>query len=173
MYLSQCVNRAAQINPNGFATIFGERKFTWTEFKDRIARLAQGLKGLGVETEDLVAILSMNSDRYLEYFFGVPWAGGMVVPVNIRLAPPEILFTLNDSETKVLVIDDTFAAMLPALKGKMETVTHIVFAGDGETPEGCINYEDLIKNNEPAADAERQGDDIAGLFYTGGTGRDE
>lgn len=169
MYLSQCVNRAAQINPNGLATLFGDRKYTWTEFKDRMARLAQGIKGLGVETEDRVAILSLNSDRYLEYFFAVPWAGGIVVPVNIRLAPPEILFTLNDSETKVLVIDDTFAAMLPALKGKMDTVKHIVFAGDGDTPEGCINYEDLIKNNEPAQDAERQGDDIAGLFYTGGT----
>lgn len=169
MYLSQCVTRAVQINPQGLATVCGERKRTWTEFKERIARLAQGLQGLGVENEDRVAILALNSDRYLEYFFGVPWAGAMVVPINIRLAPPEIIFTLNDSETKVLVVDDAFAAMLPALKGNMDTVTQIVFAGDGETPEGCINYEELIKNNQPAEDAAREGEDLAGLFYTGGT----
>lgn len=169
MYLSQCVNRAVQINPQGMATVCGERKRTWTEFKERIARLAQGLKGLGVANEDRVAILALNSDRYLEYFFGVPWAGGIVVPINIRLAPPEIIFTLNDSETKVLVVDDAFAAMLPALKGSMDTVTQIVFAGDGETPEGCINFEALIKNNQPAEDAVREGEDLAGLFYTGGT----
>ncbi len=169
MYLSQCVNRAVQLNPQGLATVCGERKQTWSEFKDRIARLAQGLQGLGVAAEDRVAILALNSDRYLEYFFAVPWAGAMVVPVNIRLAPPEIIFTLNDSETKVLLVDDAFAAMLPALKGKMDTVSHIVFCGDGETPEGCINYEELVNNNEPAQDAGRNGNDIAGLFYTGGT----
>ena len=146
MYLSQCVNRAVQINPQGMATVCGERQRTWTEFKDRIARLAQGLKGLGLENDDRVAILALNSDRYLEYFFSVPWAGGIVVPINIRLAPPEIIFTLNDSETKILVVDDAFAAMLPALKGRMDTVTQIIFAGDGETPEGCINFETLIKN---------------------------
>lgn len=169
MYLSQCVNRAVQINPQGMATVCGERQRTWTEFKDRIARLAQGLKGLGLENDDRVAILALNSDRYLEYFFGVPWAGGIVVPINIRLAPPEIIFTLNDSETKILVVDDAFAAMLPALKGRMDTVTQIIFAGDGETPEGCINFETLIKNNQPAEDAAREGEDLAGLFYTGGT----
>lgn len=169
MYLSQCVNRAVQINPNGIATVIGERKRSWKEFADRIARLAQGLKCLGLETEDRVAILSLNSDRYLEYFFGVPWAGGIVVPINIRLAPPEIIYTLNDSGTKILVVDDAFAAMLPALKGNMDTVTHIVFAGEGETPEGCINFEDLIKDNPPAEDAGRKDDEVAGLFYTGGT----
>lgn len=169
MHLSQCVNRAVQINPQGMATVCGERKRTWTEFKERIARLAQGLRGLGVKNDDRVAILALNSDRYLEYFFGVPWAGGIVVPINIRLAPPEIIFTLNDSETKVLIVDDAFAAMLPALKGRMDTVTQIVFAGDGETPEGCINFEALIKNNQPAEDAAREGEDLAGLFYTGGT----
>ncbi len=169
MNLSQCVNRAAQLHPQGLATIFGERKRTWTEFKERIARLAQGLKSLDVENDDRVAILALNSDRYLEYFFAVPWAGGMVVPINIRLAPPEIIFTLNDSETKVLIVDDAFAAMLPALKGKLDRVTQIVFAGEGETPEGCVSYEALIQNSQPAEDAGRCDEDLAGLFYTGGT----
>lgn len=169
MYLSQCVSRAVQINSNGIATVFGERKRTWTEFKDRSARLAQGLKGLGIGADDRVAMLALNSDRYLEYYFSVPWAGGVVVPINIRLAPPEILFTINDSETKILIVDDAFAAMLPALQGQMDTVTDIIFAGEGETPEGCVNYEDIIKSNTPAEDAGRNGDDLAGLFYTGGT----
>ena len=169
MHLSQCINRAVQLNPQGLATVFGERTHTWVEFKDRVARLAQGLKSVGVKDNDRVAILALNSDRYLEYFFGVPWAGGMVVPINTRLAPPEIIFTLNDSETKVLVVDDAFVDMLPALKGKMDSVTTIIFSGEGKIPEGCVSYEELIKNNEPAEDADRGGEDLAGLFYTGGT----
>ncbi len=116
-----------------------------------------------------IAILALNSDRYLEYFFAVPWAGGMVVPINVRLAAPEIVFTLNDSESTVLIVDDAFAAVLPALEGKLDTVKTIIFAGEGETPKGCVNYEELITNNSPTVDAGRCDKDLAGLFYTGGT----
>ncbi|MEW5011310.1 MAG: AMP-binding protein, partial [Cycloclasticus sp.] len=169
MNLSQCVNRAVQQQPNGIATIFAGREHTWTTFKERISCLAGGLKQLGTVDNDRIAILALNSDRYLEYFFAVPWAGGMVVPINVRLAAPEIVFTLNDSESTVLIVDDAFAAVLPALEGKLDTVKTIIFAGEGETPKGCVNYEELITNNSPTVDAGRCDKDLAGLFYTGGT----
>lgn len=169
MYLSQCIKRAAQVSGNKPATLFGDRSHTWNEFNDRVQCLASGMKSLGISAGERVAILALNSDRYLELFFATPWAGAVLVPINIRLAAPEILFTLNDSETEILVVDDAFAQMLPALEGKMSTVKKVIFAGDGETPSGCVNYEKLIANNEPVEDAERGGDDLAGLFYTGGT----
>ncbi|MBL4608990.1 MAG: AMP-binding protein, partial [Pseudomonadales bacterium] len=169
MYLSQCVKRAAQVSGNKSATIFGERSHTWNEFSDRIQRFAGGMQKLGISAGERVAILALNSDRYLELFFAIPWAGAVMVPINIRLAAPEILFTLNDAEAEILVVDDAFASLLPALEGKMTTVKKVIFSGDGETPAGCVNYEELIANNEPVDDAERGGGDIAGLFYTGGT----
>ena len=169
MYLSQCVKRAAQVSGNKPASSFDDRTHTWNEFKNRIQCLAGGMQELGISAGERVAVLALNSDRYLEIFFATPWAGAVVVPINIRLAPPEILFTLNDSETELLIVDDTFAQMLPALEGKMSTVKNIIFSGDGETPKGCVNYEELIAKSKPAEDAERGGDDLAGLFYTGGT----
>ena len=169
MYLSQCVKRAAQVSGNQPASKFGSRTATWNQFKSRIQCLAGGMQQLGLSLGDRAAVLSLNSNRYLELFFAIPWAGAVVVPINIRLAAPEILFTLNDSETELLVVDDAFAQMLPALEGKMNTVKNIIFAGEGETPKGCINYEELIAKSKPVEDAERGGDDIAGLFYTGGT----
>jgi len=116
-----------------------------------------------------MAILALNSDRYLEYYYGVPWAGGVVVPVNIRLAPPEIVYTLNDSGTEILVVDDVFQAMLPAFSGKLSTVRHIVFAGDGPTPDGAHDYEAILAAAPAVPDALRGGEDLAGIFYTGGT----
>lgn len=169
MYLTQCVKRAAQVSGKKTATTFGTRSHTWNEFKQRIGSLAAGLQHLGLSSGDRIAILALNSDRYLELFFAVPWAGAVVVPINIRLAAPEILFTLNDSETEILVIDDAFAPLLPALEGKMNTVKKIIFAGDGKTPADCVNYEALISQHSPVPDAERGGNDLAGLFYTGGT----
>jgi len=169
MYITQGLKRAVQINSSGIATIDGARQRTWAEFAERVAKLAGVLKGLGLSKGGRVAILALNGDRYLEYFFAVPWAGGVVVPLNIRLAPPELIYMLNDSETEILFVDDVLQAMLPAFSGKLTTVKHIVFAGEGATPEGTINYEERLALAEAVPDAERGGDEVAGIFYTGGT----
>lgn len=169
MYITQSLRRATQICANKDATVFGNRRNTWAQFEQRVARLGSGLQALGVKTEDRVAILSLNSDRYIEYFYAVAWIGAASNPVNIRLAPPEIAFTLDDSASAVLLVDDTFAQMLPTLRPLMKTVKHIIFTGDGELPEGCIAYEDLIDQHEPVPDANIGDGALAGLFYTGGT----
>jgi len=169
MYLSQCVNRAVQINPRGIATNFGHNQRTYLEFRERIQRLAGGMQALGLEVGDRAAILSLNSDCYLESFYAVPWAGGIIVPVNIRLAVPEILFTLNDSEAKVLLVDETFAQMLPSLEGKMNSVEIVIYIGAGTPPPNTVSYDAVIDDALPIEDSGRGGDDVAGLFYTGGT----
>jgi long-chain acyl-CoA synthetase len=167
--LTQFVRRAAQANKDGIATEMGDRKRTWPEFLDRIQRLAGGMRQLGVAPGDRVAMLALNSDRYLEYFFAVPWAGGVFVPVNTRLAGPEIVYWLNDSSSKVLFVDDNFLEVTAKFRDKFETVEKYVYVGDGEAPSGMDHYESLIADNEAVEDAKRCYDDLAGLFYTGGT----
>lgn len=169
MALTQAIRRASQVNRHGVATVFEGRSRTWIEFENRVSRLAAGICGLGVETGDRIALLANNSDRYLEYFFAVPWAGCVFVPVNTRLAPPEVAYWLADSGSRVLFIDDDFLPFLPKLRGQMPAVEKIVYVGDGEAPEGLIHYESLIDNSSPMADAGREGEELAGLFYTGGT----
>src|SRR6185436_4546723 len=98
------------------ATIDGDRRQTWREFRDRVARFAGALRAAGVQPGDRVAILSLNGVSYLEYFYAVPWAGALVVPLNTRLAAPELVAIINDAGAVALVVDETFAAMLPSLK---------------------------------------------------------
>lgn len=169
MILSQTLRRAVQQNASGTATVYKGRRQTWKAFSERIARLAAGIYALLPESNARVAILSLNSDRYLEYFYAVPWAGGILNPVNIRLAPPEIAYTLNDSGSSVLFVDDAFSAMLPVLRPLLKNVEHVVFMGDGPRPEGCIDYESLISESAPMEDQAEGGQQLAGLFYTGGT----
>jgi len=109
------IKHALQINPNGIATIFGDRVRTWKEVYERVTRFAGGLRDRGIQNGERVAILALNSDRYFEYFFSVPWAGGIVVPLNIRLAAAELIYLLNDSEATMLIVDDAFKSMLPEL----------------------------------------------------------
>ncbi|MFL5804184.1 MAG: AMP-binding protein [Roseiflexaceae bacterium] len=169
MSITQGLKRAMQINRRGTATLFGERHRTWEEVGHRVAKLAGTLRSLGLSSEGRVAILALNSDRYLECYYAVAWAGGIVVPLNVRLAPPELISTLNDSGAEILVVDAVFKAMLPAFSGKLATVRRIIFADDAPTPEGAQNYEELLAAADPIPDAMRSGDDIAGIFYTGGT----
>ncbi len=169
MYITQALKRAVQLNSDGIATIDGERRRTWAEFAARVAKSAGAFKGLGLSGGGRVAILALNGDRYLEYFFAAPWAGGVVVPLNIRLAPPELIYMLNDSGAEMLMVDDAFQAMLPAFSGNLTTVKSIVFAGEGPIPEGTVNYEESLASADAIPDAERGGDDVAGIFYTGGT----
>ena len=168
MSVTQGLRRALQTNSGGTATICGDRERTWAEFADRVVRLAGSLRELGACDGERVAIVALNSDRYLEYYYAVPWAGGIVVPVNIRLAVPEILQVLDDSGASVLVVDDTFAPLLPAIREKSGTVRQVLFAGEGETPPGTVAWEDAAVG-DPVDDAAGASDDVYGLFYTGGT----
>ncbi|MHA7306464.1 acyl-CoA synthetase [Arthrobacter sp. TMN-49] len=169
MYLTQGLHRSLQANPHTTATIFKDRVRTYAEHAQRIACLAGALQELGVAAGDRVAMLSLNSDRFAEYLVAVPWAGGALNPVNIRWSPAEIAYSLHDSQTRVLLIDDAFVPMAPALLEKTAGLTTLIHCGDGPTPEGMFSYEELVAGTEPVEDAYRGGDDLAGIFYTGGT----
>ena len=169
MRLTHMVHRGAQVNGQRVVTDFAGRRHSWAQFADRVARLAGGLGDLGVKSGDRVAILALNSDRYLEFFFAVPWAGAVFVPVNTRLASPEIAYWLNDSGAEILFADNTFLPVLPALQSKLETVRQVIYLGDDAAPKGLGHYEGLIQGRAPAQDVGRAGGDLAGLFYTGGT----
>ena len=167
MYVTQGLRRAAQIKPNGTATIFRNRRHTWRETEDRVARLAGGLIKLGLQSGARVAILALNSDRYFEYLLAVPSAGCAVVPINIRLAVPEIAYILEDSGAEVLFIDDRFTPVLDGLKGKTGTVRQIIFLGYTTPPPGMCAMRTL--SARLALPSLGANDDLAGIFYTGGT----
>ena len=71
MYLTQGLHRALQQKPDSIATIFQGRKRSFAELAVRVAKLAGALRGLGLKAGDRVGMLSLNSDRYLEYYMAV------------------------------------------------------------------------------------------------------
>jgi acyl-CoA synthetase (AMP-forming)/AMP-acid ligase II len=88
MNVTQGLRRVLQTNPEGIATIDGDRRRSWREIGERVARLAGGLQGLGVKRGDRVAVLMLNSDRYLELYLGIAWAGAVIVPPTSAGATP-------------------------------------------------------------------------------------
>src|SRR3569833_2185285 len=172
MYLTQGLHRAVQQHPDAVATVCAGRVRTHAESLDRIARLAAGLRKLGVRDGERAAILSRNSDRYHEFLAATLWAGGVAVPVNLRWSVAEITDSLAEVDARLLVVDDAFAGHADGIRAGHPRLAHVVHAGDGPVPDGALDFEALIGEHEPVEDARRGGDDLALICYTGGaTGR--
>lgn len=167
MYMTQCLQRTLQQNPDHIATLFADRRHTYRQFGDRVARLAGALQRLGMA--DRVGMLACNSDRYLEYIMGVWWGGGVLNPVNIRWSVAEIVYSLDDCATVILIVDEHFAAMAEGIRKTARQVPQFIYAGEGEVPPGMLSFEQLIEQAAAVEDAGRGGDDLACIMYTGGT----
>ncbi|MBP6901788.1 MAG: long-chain fatty acid--CoA ligase [Burkholderiaceae bacterium] len=170
MYLTQPVHKGLRERPNDLAAIFNDERLTRAQFAERVARLAGALQALGLQPGDRVGMLALNSIRYLEYFYASWWAGGVVNPVNIRWSPAEVAYSLDDCDTRILIVDDAFAGMVPALRTQSSCLKTVIHCGTpGKAPEGALDFEALLDRAQPVPDAHRNGDDLAAIMYTGGT----
>ncbi|MDB5970148.1 MAG: AMP-dependent synthetase and ligase [Hydrocarboniphaga sp.] len=169
MQLTQSLHKALRECPASLATICGERRHTYAQLADRVARLAAVLQRVGVRRGDRVGMLGLNSDRYIEFLFGSLWAGAVLNPVNHRWSAAEITYSLDDCDCKVLLIDDAFVGLAPMLRERSKALVTLIHVGDMATPDGMLDYESQLASAQPVADAQRQGSDLAAVLYTGGT----
>jgi fatty-acyl-CoA synthase len=117
MDLSGLIERNAAFTPGKPATVFEGETLGYAAFNARIEQTACALKAeCGVSRGDRVAILSLNRPDYLVLLYACARLGAMLVPLNWRLAVAEQLFILSDAAAKVLVLEQAFAEILPALE---------------------------------------------------------
>lgn len=169
MQFTQGLHRAVQQRPQAIACVCDGREISFAALRDRVARFAGGLRRLGVGDDDRVAMLALNCDHYLSTYLAVPWMGAVVNPINFRWSLDEICHCLQDSRTAALVIDDRFAAHTEALLEHCPSLRTLVFTGSGKCPDEAIPLEQMIGDNDPIEDVGRGGDELFGIFYTGGT----
>jgi acyl-CoA synthetase (AMP-forming)/AMP-acid ligase II len=122
-----------------------------------------------MKTNDSVAMLALNGDRYIEYFCGVPWGGGILNPCNTRWSVGELAYSIGDAGSRILIVDEQFKGVAEKLREGNCNIDHVIYCGDGETPPGMFSYEKLVATTAPVSDTLRKGDDLLGIFYTGGT----
>jgi fatty-acyl-CoA synthase len=115
--LSSLIERNAAFTPDKAATVFKGDILSYAAFSARIEQTARALKAeYNVSRGDRVAILSLNRPDYLVLLYACARLGATLVPLNWRLAAAEQLFILSDASVKVLVLEQTFAEVLPALE---------------------------------------------------------
>lgn len=164
---------AEQQYPRRTAAVCGQERFTYKQFAERAGKLAGALRKLGVQAGDRVAFLSANCHRLLEGYYGVLEAGAVLLPLNIRLAPEELAFVLNDSGSCVLFYQKRFVEVVETLRAKLSTVRGLYIL-DGLKEEDWENephYEALISDAPICRTDIMKVDEnsVAELFYTSGT----
>ncbi|HXW63205.1 MAG TPA: long-chain-fatty-acid--CoA ligase [Candidatus Acidoferrales bacterium] len=164
---------AEQQYPARTAIVCGRERFSYSQFSERAARLAGGLREAGVKPGDRVAFLSMNCHRLLEAYFGVLEAGAVLLPLNTRLAPDELAYMLNHAEASVLFLQAELSGLVDSFRQRLSTV-RLFSVLDGRPQAGWLgpqNYDDILAAATPhrLEVTEFDEDSLAELFYTSGT----
>jgi fatty-acyl-CoA synthase len=175
LLIKQLLHGALITAPRQEIVYQGKLRFTYTQFRERISKLANALKALGVARGASVAVMDWDSHRYLECYFAVPMMGAVLQIVNIRLSPEQILYTINHARADVLLVHKDFAPLVESIKHKLETVSQFILLYDGadgnaESAPGVLEYERMLSG--AAADFEFPDfdeDTRATTFYTTGT----
>ncbi len=173
--LSSALDRCQRYYANNLAVVDPEGRWTWEQHLDRVARLASALQALGVKQGGTFGILSRNTFRNFELLHAGYWMGAIPVPVNIRLATPEIAYILDNAGVDVVAVDSPFLALLDheLMTRWRDRSIRIVGANDRTGPKTRDwtqhDHETLIAQAEPAPLHESKEEDTATLLYTGGT----
>jgi fatty-acyl-CoA synthase len=166
----RCLHRAVDLFGKKYGVISGDRHFTYAQFGERCERLATGLAQEGVRAGDRVAYLSFNTNQLLEGYYGVVQAGAIVMPLNVRLSPQELVAILNHSGARMLIFENDFAPLVEKLRPLCPAIERYVTTDD-KIPAADMTYEELIDKGHPErADVFKIDEmSIAELFYTSGS----
>src|SRR2546426_8317274 len=164
---------AEQQYPCKTAVVCGNERLTYSQFAERVSRLAGTLRQAGVQPGDRVAFLSMNCHRLLEAYYGVPEAGAVLLPLNVRLAPHELAYILNDAGATVLFLEKQFLDVADSVRQRTSAV-QTFFLLDERPQTNWLspqNYEQLLAAAAPYRADIMSFDEnsTAELFYTSGT----
>lgn len=128
-------------------------RYNYAEAFRRVSKLANALESLGVKVGDRIGVLSWNTHRFYELYFGIPGFGAVLLEMNLRLHPEEMAYVAKHSGTKLVFIDESLLPLaiplLDAVKAKF------VVMSDGKPPETffeTLSYEDLLKEQDEKYD---------------------
>jgi long-chain acyl-CoA synthetase len=172
--LATLLRESTKKNPAKTALALGDMKLSYGELDAFASRFGGALNGLGVGKGKHVALLLPNVPHFTIAYFGIHYAGGAVVPLNVLLTADEIAYHLEDSDAVALIAWEGFAEQAQAAFNRVSSCKHLILAKadrtDVQAPEGAHNMIALIGGAQPVTDLPgTMPDDTAVILYTSGT----
>ena len=166
--LADIVRKQAAYQPEAAAIVYQGRTTTYAGLDRAASQVANGLKGEGVRPQARVGHLDKSSDLFFELLFGTAKTNAVMVSVNWRLAPPEVLHILNDAEAELLFVGEEYFPVIEKIRGELKTVRKIVALGGQHIAwESFASWRDRWPAVDPRLPAKPS--DTAVQFYTSGT----
>ena len=169
----ELIERNARYFPDREAFVCGERRRTHAQYANRALRLASGLHRLGLRRQERFAVLAMNCLEYYEAYAAAEVSGLFIVPVNFRLAPPEILYLLGDAGAKFLMFEAQYLEVIDGLRPQLQQIERFICIGcpaSGEVPDWALEFEGVVESGDAAGPPfAPASDDYVLLWYTSGT----
>ena len=166
------IKKWSLLQPQKKMIYFEDRPFTYQEVNHRINQLCHLLLGMGIQKGDRVSVLLHNCPQYLEIFFAVSKIGAILVPLNWRLAEPELEFILKDSGSRILIFEPEFEEVVTSLRSNLSLSNGSSISVGQSCPDWAMDYEKALLGHsahEPAVEWSVGGEDPHILMYTSGT----
>lgn len=157
---------------NRIAVAFGDETLSYATLQERTGRIANAFRSIGVNTGDCVAIMMKNRPEYLLTEIAAIRAGVTVVPLNSELDPEQIRSILDDADARTLVIGPSFFSTGRTLQqdSSFELDYVIGIEDESEFPIGFHSFDELLSKADPDVPSVNPSpDDVAAIYYTGGT----
>ncbi|MDY6995729.1 MAG: long-chain-fatty-acid--CoA ligase [Actinomycetota bacterium] len=167
-FLDERVAHWAKTKPDDEAMDYLDRSWTWSQWNDRIRRLAGALTERGIGRGDVVAFLDKNHPACVELTYAAASLGAANAIINFRLAADELDFVLNDSDAKLLIVGAEFKPSIDKIRDRLTNVEHIITV----TPEGGDGdeYEAMLAASTPVERSpDVEPDDVCVIMYSSGT----
>lgn len=156
------------------AVYYEGRSYTYAQLADLANRIGNGLRGLGLDLEQRVALLLLDSPEFAAAFFGAIKMGAVPVPVNTLLRPADYVYMLNDSRARVLIVHATLWQVLQPLRSSLKYLRHVVIVNNGDTSlqTDVVTHDFaawVARASSDLAAAETSKDDSAFWLYSSGS----
>jgi acyl-CoA synthetase (AMP-forming)/AMP-acid ligase II len=159
----------ASRRPDRAMTVFQEKETTYGEMTARVGALAGGLHERGVGAGDVVALLSFNCPEFLEAMFAANRLGAVAMPINWRLAAPEVRFILEHSQARALVCDEPLVELADEACAGLESSLLRSCIAPSATGGWSTLDELRASGTTPPPPVRAEPDDVHRLMYTSGT----
>ncbi len=169
MNLGGLVARNARMVPEKEGLVYDNTRYTWKDVNEKANSIANTLIGMGVKKGDKVAMWMFNTDLFILSFYGIVKSGGIAVPVNFRLAPPEAEFIFDHCDALVLIFDDAFESAVREMKPRLKKIKNFISAGAGSF-DGLDSISGVMTKgsaDDPTVDIDEF--DESEIIYTSGT----
>ena len=144
--------------------------YTYADFVSRTKKLVVALRKLGLEDGDRVGTFMWNHSQHLEAYMGAPVSGLVTHTLNLRLHPDDNTYIATHGGDRVILVDKTLYPLAEQFISRC-SFDHVIAVGAGETPDGAIDYEELLAdaNESDFSYRDLPENTAAAMCYTSGT----